>query len=77
MCLAVPGKLVSVEGLVGTVDVEGTRVLARLDFMDEAAVGDYLLVHAGFAIARVTPEEAQETLQLRREVARAGRHAAQ
>ena len=67
MCLAVPGKLTRVDGLVATVDVVGTEVVARLDLVDEVAVGDYVLVHAGFAITRLEPEEAEETLELLRE----------
>jgi len=62
MCLAVPGKLVEIDGMVGKVDIVGTQVTARLDFMEDARVGDYVLVHAGFAITAMTEEEALETL---------------
>ena len=68
VCLAVPGKLTRVDGLVATVDVMGTEVLARLDLVDDVAVGDYVLVHAGFAITRMEPQEAEETLALLRDI---------
>lgn len=69
MCLAVPGKLVKVEGLNATVNIVGTEVAARLDFIEDAAIGDYVLVHAGFAITKMDPDEAAETLALLKEVA--------
>ncbi len=70
MCLAVPGKLTTVEGLAATVDVLGAEVRARLDFVEDAVVGDWVLVHAGFAISKVDADEAAETLALLEEVAR-------
>lgn len=65
MCLAVPAKVISVEGNLATVDLAGTRAKARLDALgEEVRVGDYLLIHTGFAIRRLDPEDAQETLKL-------------
>ncbi len=65
MCLAVPLKIVAVEGNVATVDTGAVRARARLDALGEdVEVGDYVLVHAGFAIRRLDPDDAQETLQL-------------
>jgi hydrogenase expression/formation protein HypC len=65
MCLAVPAKVLAVEGNLATVDLGGTQVQARLDALaEEVKVGDYLLVHTGFAIRRLDPEDAQETLRL-------------
>ncbi|HEU69055.1 MAG TPA: HypC/HybG/HupF family hydrogenase formation chaperone [Candidatus Acetothermia bacterium] len=65
MCLAVPTKVVTVEGNVATVDVQGVQAQVRLDALgEEVRIGDYLLVHAGFAIRRLDPEDAQETLAL-------------
>ncbi len=69
MCLAVPGKLIDVKtspdtgGAVasGTVDFQGTRINANLIFTPEAGVGDWVLVHAGFAIQQLTEAEAMET----------------
>ncbi|HEC63156.1 MAG TPA: HypC/HybG/HupF family hydrogenase formation chaperone [Candidatus Acetothermia bacterium] len=65
MCLAVPAKVLSVEGNRAIVDLGGTQAQARLDALaEEVRVGDYLLVHTGFAIRRLDPEDAQETLRL-------------
>jgi hydrogenase expression/formation protein HypC len=59
MCLAVAGKLVELSGDRGVVDIEGNRVEAMTTLASEAKVGDYVLVHAGFAIAVITPEDYQ------------------
>jgi hydrogenase expression/formation protein HypC len=65
MCLGVPGKVLSVEGLEATVDFFGVTRRLRLDLVDEAvAAGDYVLNHVGFAIRRIPASEAQETLAL-------------
>ena len=61
MCLAVAGRLVERNENEGTVDVRGNRVQTRLDVVPEAALGDYVLVHAGFAITVISPEEAAAT----------------
>jgi hydrogenase expression/formation protein HypC len=61
MCLAVPGKIVAMEGRVGTIDMRGNRLRAGLDLVPEAAVGDWVLVHAGFAITVITSDDAAET----------------
>jgi hydrogenase expression/formation protein HypC len=66
MCLAVPGKLLSVEGedpafRVGRVDFCGVKKSVNLAFTPDAAPGDYLLVHVGFALSRVNEEEARRT----------------
>lgn len=67
MCLAVPMKLVSREDLKGVVELSGVRREISLMLLPEAEVGDYVLVHAGYAIARVDEREAEETLHLLRE----------
>lgn len=65
MCLAVPVRVVALEGNEATVDYNGVRAPVRLDTITEpVSVGDYLLVHTGFAIRRLSPEDAQETLRL-------------
>ena len=72
MCLAVPGKILSAEesdGLrVGRVQFGGIVRSTRLDFVPEAAVGDYVMVHVGFAISRVDESEAERTYTLLREM---------
>jgi hydrogenase expression/formation protein HypC len=67
MCLAVPGRLVEVLGegelRLGRIDFEGVVRQASLAYLPEARVGDYVLVHVGFAIARVDEQAARETLE--------------
>ena len=62
-----PGKITSIEGHTGIVNVAGAEVVARLDLVDDPTVGDYVLVHAGLAISKVDPAEAAETMGLLRE----------
>lgn len=65
MCLGVPGKVLSVDGLAARVDFFGVVKELRLDIVDEPVQpGDYVLNHVGFAIRRIPPEEVQETLAL-------------
>ncbi len=59
MCVAYPGKVVSRDGTHGTVDFSGSRVRVNLS-MVPAAVGDYVLVHAGMAIQVVEKEDAED-----------------
>lgn len=64
MCLAVPMKVVSIAGPVAQVEESGVCREARVDLLDDLAVGDHVMVHAGIAIQRLDQEEAEETLQL-------------
>lgn len=68
MCVAIPSKIVAIEGDTATVEVTGSRSTARMDLIEDAQVGDYVLVHAGFAITKLDLEEARETLALMSEV---------
>ena len=73
MCLGIPGKIVAVyerDGLpMGRVDFGGALREACLSYVPEAAVGDYVLIHVGFAINRLSEKEAQETLAILQEIA--------
>jgi hydrogenase expression/formation protein HypC len=65
MCLAVPGRIVQVtEGLLrmGSVDFDGATIEVCLAYVPAAQPGDYVLVHAGFALAQLDEDEAAETL---------------
>lgn len=65
MCLAVPGKIRSIEeGGRAVVDMLGVTREASLRLVPDAQVGDYVLVHAGFGIQVIDPEEARETIEL-------------
>jgi hydrogenase expression/formation protein HypC len=72
MCLAIPGKIVSVEEANGLrsarVQFGGIVRQASLDFVPEADVGDYVMVHVGYAISRVDAAEAERTYQLLEEM---------
>lgn len=68
MCLAVPMRLVERQDLVGVVVLSGVHRQVSLMLLPEAQVGEYVLVHAGYAIAQVDRQEAEATLQLLREV---------
>ena len=69
MCLAIPAKLISIDEYMGTVDMEGIQRDVSLLLLQDAQIGDYLIVHAGFAIHRVDESEAQASLKLLREMA--------
>jgi hydrogenase expression/formation protein HypC len=64
MCLAVPARIVQIEGVLGTIDLDGVRREISLLLCPQAQVGQYALVHAGFAITVVDEEEARKTLEL-------------
>lgn len=75
MCLAIPMQLMERSEMTGTVEVDGVRREVSLLLLDDASVGEYLLVHAGYAIGRVDEQEAMETLKLLRAVADVGENA--
>ena len=64
MCLGVPCRIIKIDSDVATVDVGGTRKDASLMLLEGAQVGDYVIVHAGFAIEKIDEERAMETLAL-------------
>ena len=70
MCLAIPGEIIRIEDEVATVRIgEALRKASLLLLPEEPKIGDYVIVHAGFALHVVDPEEAQESLRLLRELA--------
>jgi len=64
MCLAIPAKVLSVEGASAVVSIEEVEYTASLLLLDGVMPGDYIMLHAGFAIEKVDPEYAAETLRL-------------
>lgn len=68
MCLGVPGKIIEITGgelmRMGKVDFGGVKREVCLAYVPEAGVGDYVIVHVGFAISQIDEAEAQETLDL-------------
>ncbi len=64
MCLGVPMKVVSLQGNEGKAELDGVSRKVMLDLVPEVQVGDYVIVHAGYAIGVLNEEEANETLEL-------------
>ena len=69
MCLAIPSKITHIEENMATIDVDGVKREASLLLLEDAAVGEYVIVHAGFAIHKIDETAALETLQLLKETA--------
>ncbi|MFZ3090287.1 MAG: HypC/HybG/HupF family hydrogenase formation chaperone [Nitrospirota bacterium] len=66
MCLGIPAKVVRINDQTATVEVSGVMKEIGLHLVDDIVVGDYVIVHAGYAINKINEEEARETLQLLR-----------
>jgi hydrogenase expression/formation protein HypC len=81
MCLAIPGKLIEIEQsaqpLMGTVSFAGVNKKICLELVPEVKIGEYVLVHVGFAISKMDEDEANKTLQLIREMEDAANEAGQ
>ena len=69
MCLAIPAKIVNIEDSMGTVDMAGIQKKVSLILLEDAQVGDYVIVHAGFGIHKIDEEAAKESLRILREAA--------
>ncbi|MGD2249257.1 MAG: HypC/HybG/HupF family hydrogenase formation chaperone [Candidatus Methanofastidiosia archaeon] len=69
MCLAIPGKVIEINGTEGTVDFGGVTQKCRIDLIQDLEPGDYVIVHTGFAIEKLSEEDALETLKLWEELA--------
>jgi len=68
MCLGIPAKIVSIDdSKKGKVDYIGTKIKASFILLDDVKIGDWVIIHAGYAISSLNEEEAQETLELLRE----------
>ena len=68
MCLAIPALIKSIDGHQAEADIDGVTRQVSLQLTPEARVGDYVLLHTGYAISVIDPEEAEETLKLLREL---------
>ncbi len=71
MCLAIPGKIVEIvdeENSIAKVEVGGVRRNINIGLLDDARVGDYVLIHVGFAMSKIDEKEAEETLRMLREL---------
>ena len=64
MCLGIPAKIIFIEGEMATVSIGGVEYPASLQLLPDASLGDYVIIHAGFAIERVDLQEAEETIRM-------------
>ncbi|MCX6344447.1 MAG: HypC/HybG/HupF family hydrogenase formation chaperone [Armatimonadetes bacterium] len=64
MCLAIPMRVTQIEGATAIVEVSGITRKVRIDLLSDVELGDFVLVHAGLAIAKIDTHEAEETLAL-------------
>jgi len=74
MCLAIPAKVLSVDGTTAKVSIEDVVYTASLLLLDNVKPGDFIMLHAGFAIEKVDPDEAAETLRLLNEIEKNSHH---
>lgn len=71
MCVGVPMRITSIDGTNAVAEIDGVRREASLMLLDEeVGVGDFVIVHAGFAISRLDEEDARQTLEMMREAFR-------
>jgi len=68
MCISIPGKILSIDGDTGKVSIEGNEYTVGLQMLDDVKVGDYVLLHTGFALQKISEEEAEQTLKILREM---------
>jgi hydrogenase expression/formation protein HypC len=68
MCLSIPAKILSVNGLTAKASVGGAIVEANLHLLDNVQPGDYVLIHTGFALQKISEEEALETIRIIKEL---------
>ena len=68
MCLSIPAKVVDIKGNMADVSVGGTIFKAGLQMVENVKIGDYILLHTGFAIQKISEDEALETLKLLNEI---------
>lgn len=64
MCLGIPMKIIAIDGTSGIVENKGIKLKVELVLIENPEEGDWVIVHAGFAITKLTDQEAQETLEL-------------
>ncbi|MFA4852926.1 MAG: HypC/HybG/HupF family hydrogenase formation chaperone [Bacteroidales bacterium] len=68
MCLAIPAEIISMDGEMAKVSIGGTIVNASLQLLEDPKIGEFVLLHSGFAIERLSKEEAEETIRLLKEL---------
>ncbi len=68
MCLAIPSKIIEIQGTLAKVSVDGVIRETSLALLDDAQIGDYVIVHAGFAISKLDESAARQTLEDMRQI---------
>jgi hydrogenase expression/formation protein HypC len=68
MCVAIPMKVVEINGNVAVCEYENIKRTARIDLIPDIQVGDYIIIHTGFAIQKIDIKDAEETLKLFKEL---------
>jgi len=68
MCLAIPGKIISLDGIKAVVDFDGIKQNVIVALIQDPEVGKYVIVHAGYAIEMMNEEEASESIELWKEI---------
>ena len=67
MCLSIPARVESIDGEMAIVNVGGVKYNASLQMVEDVGIGDYVLLHTGFAIQKISEEDAKETLEIFKE----------
>lgn len=68
MCLGIPAKITQIEGEFAKANINGATIQVGIQLLEEVAVGDYVLIHTGYALEKLSEEEAQETLKTLQEL---------
>jgi hydrogenase expression/formation protein HypC len=68
MCLGIPMKVIEINGNKAICEQGGTLIETYLDMLEDVKIGDYVLIHAGFAIKKISEEDASETIRLLNEI---------
>ena len=68
MCLAVPGKIIDLQDMLATIEIGGVTRKISVMLLPETKIGDFVLIHAGFAVQAIDEEEAEKTLALFKEL---------
>jgi hydrogenase expression/formation protein HypC len=69
MCVAIPARIKFIQDQMATIDMEGTQLEVSLLLLEDAKIGDFVIVHAGFAIHKIDEQEAMESLKILRQMA--------
>lgn len=68
MCLSIPAKVIDIEGDMAEVSIGGTILKAGLQMVENIKIGDWILLHTGFAIQKISEDEALETIKILKEM---------